>query len=57
MLQAFVDEPVLPVGVVLDGGDAVREGVLDGELRALRRCRRWVEGCFFRRGRVRGLRG
>ena len=51
VLEAFEDEPVVPVGEVLHGGDAVGECVADGELRALRRCRRWAAGCVFRRGR------
>ena len=32
VLEAFEDEEVFPVGDVLDGGDAVGEGVRDGEL-------------------------
>ena len=32
VLEAFEDEPVVPGGEVLDGGDAVGECVLDGEL-------------------------
>ncbi len=31
MFEVFEDEEVVPVGVVLDGGDAVGEGVGDGD--------------------------
>ncbi len=38
VLEAFEDEPVVPGGEVLDGGDAVGERVLDGELESLAAC-------------------
>ena len=38
VLEAFEDEPVVPGGEVLDGGDAVGERVLDGELESPAAC-------------------
>ncbi len=56
VLELFVDEPVVPGGEVLDGGDAVGEGVGDGELEGLfAGVVGWAAGCVFRGGRVAGV--
>ena len=57
VLHGFEGEEVVPIGKILDGGDAVGESVGDGDSEARRRSSGVGGGIFERRGWWRRFRG